>query len=205
MLVVAFALATLVALAEAANISCQGRISSGILAIYKNSLTGQRVPLTIKSGALAGSTDGSQNVFNVYPCSSTYFGKNGTRVDSDGTVLVYGQIKSGTKCLARTSDESVKLVTCVTTDGPGSLSQQYWTTRLINHPNDEATGTDRSVSLAQQYYHHLTGGKNVPRSLPPTGSSPSPTSSKDGVVALQTTDSTHARLGKETDFTSASS
>ncbi|KAH7097102.1 hypothetical protein BKA62DRAFT_833519 [Auriculariales sp. MPI-PUGE-AT-0066] len=154
------ALASIIAAAQAADITCSNAVSDGILNIYKNSLTGQMIPLTFDaSGGLVSGT--SQNIVEIVGCTSTYIGKPATTVSADKrTITVNGKVRSGSNCLSRVpSDGHLALVACVDTDN-SAQDNQFWSIDLVYHEGDQATGSDETLKFVKSgYYNHYTGGK----------------------------------------------
>ncbi|KAH7087266.1 hypothetical protein BKA62DRAFT_730068 [Auriculariales sp. MPI-PUGE-AT-0066] len=152
--------------AAQASIQCGDVISQGFFFSRKNSLTGERVKLTLDSTSkFAGSTDKTQLAFEFVPCNSTAIGKPATTVSADGkTVEVYGRIQFGIdKCLQRyPADNSVGIGACATADTLQSQSDQFWNVQLVNKPDyqGELFADNTPVSFAQAgFYHHLANGK----------------------------------------------
>jgi hypothetical protein len=149
------------AVIRAPNINCGNTLSSGVLTVYKNSLTGQEIPLTIDStGSLAGSTDGSQQILNIVGCNSTHIGKPAVSVNkTTNEVTIYGKINNNVDCLTRMNDGHLAMSRCV---GPDDSSQdtQFFTTTLVYQTDGQFTGSQRKVAFVESgYFHHLTGGK----------------------------------------------
>ncbi|KAH7099702.1 hypothetical protein BKA62DRAFT_709191 [Auriculariales sp. MPI-PUGE-AT-0066] len=158
------ALSALAAVATAADIQCNDRISWGKLDVHKNDIkSGEHIPLTFDaSNKLIGSKDGQQYLVEVVPCTSAHIGKPATTVSADKkTVTVVGRILGNNGlCLQRNAqDGSVEAADCVNTDGPEQESQ-FWSMDLVNHDKADATGSNVSVScLKADVFHHLAGGK----------------------------------------------
>ncbi|KAH7090986.1 hypothetical protein BKA62DRAFT_834923 [Auriculariales sp. MPI-PUGE-AT-0066] len=151
-------------------------VGHGTLAVYKKSLKGQRVPLTLNGTMLVlQGTSGSkkpQAQFDIIPCNwefknkgakdnTAVFAGSGASApyNTGGKLLVNGHIRTADgKCLARDpKSTAVKAVVCGNTDDK-SQGAQFWTISVTPDGSGGYTANSASLDMVVKYFHHLYGG-----------------------------------------------
>ncbi|KAH7096523.1 hypothetical protein BKA62DRAFT_675807 [Auriculariales sp. MPI-PUGE-AT-0066] len=142
---------------------CYPSVARGPLAIYKDKLSGQRVPLTLNGTTLVlqgtGGSKKAQAQLKIVPCTSEFLKKTG-QDNSSGRFVVNGHVKTASGlCLARNpKDAAVKAVKCSDKDDK-SQENQFWTVTLEEDKDGVKTAKDAPLDLVKKgFFHHLYGG-----------------------------------------------
>ncbi|KAH7090987.1 hypothetical protein BKA62DRAFT_724389 [Auriculariales sp. MPI-PUGE-AT-0066] len=134
-------------------LKCYPSVARGTLAIFKSSIEGQRVPLTLNGTTLVlqgtGGSKKPQAQFKIVPCTSEFLKQNGQNPGNGGIHVNGHVVTADGKCLARNSKNAA--VNAVE-------SAQFWSVAIIQHGNGNEAHNQPIDMTVDKFFHHLYGG-----------------------------------------------